>query len=1193
MMFLNMLTFELRYFIRQPSFYVTALIFFLVAFFASSSDNVLIGGSNVNVNSPFSILMLVSILLQFAIFLVVNFVAGSAIRNDETKMSELVFSKPFKPLMYQLGRFLGAYCVVALIFAFVPLGIYLGSGFGLLVGWLDPELVGANKLHYYLTAYFYMALPSLFVLAAIFNGVATYFRSMMAVYLTAVAFLIAYSTVSVYFDDLAFRWIVGYADPFASGTLLDITRYWTASDKNTQTLELTEVLLFNRLLWIALAIVIFFASGKLSSRIVTKREKQQLAASNFTKQKTAALIASAKNHKASTSSFKQQLLLRCIFEFKQVILSAPFLILGIITLAVLVVPLLAPIGWYGTVNWPVTQNMVSIIQNAIGLLITIVIVYYSAELVWRERNSGMGDIVDSFPVHNSVFWVSKLLALVSVIGLLYVFSMVLTITVQLIKGQFNLELGQYLFRLGYFSFLPFVMLAILAFFLQIVSANKYIGMGLFGLYYLVSMVLSSYGFSHKMYHFAQSSPAPYSDINGYGHYLTGVAWYTLYWGGLSVVLAAMGLALWHRGPSQSLRNRVAQLTYNLGRKGQVISVFGLVVFVAAGTQIYYNTRVLNDFYTKDQLENLQVEYEQKFVQYKDDPLPIITDVDLNVAIYPQQRKMLATANVLITNTSDQAIKRFLVSKPDHSPQWSVKIAGGEIAAQLPDYNSAWFEFTQPLMPGEVRKGEISVERSHLGFVNSNTDTKLVENGTFIDNWRLFPHIGYNSSYQLTNKHERRKHGLPELQRANKLDDTQYYQQSLFGANGGFINFAATITTDESQFAIAPGYLKSETVTGGRRTFRYEMDSPIVNFYAILSARLESKKITHNGVNVEVYYHQDHAWNVDRMIESVTDSIDYFSAQFGPYQHKQMRIIEFPGYESFAQSFANTVPYSEQIGFITDNRDSSKIDVPYYVTAHEVAHQWWGHQIIGANVQGAAVLSETLSQYSAMMVLKKKYGEQKLRKFLKYELDRYLEGRTVEAYQEMPLYKVETQAYIYYQKGSVVMMAMHDLFGEERLNRILTEFVSDFKYQSNPYPTTLDLLSYLKRDATSAEQAFIDDQFMYITLYELTMKEAKVSDKANSDGLYTVTLTVEAAKNRANGQGEETEQPLDEMIDIALFNDDPENLLAEDFVIYSQKHRLVTGTNTIELKVKEKPLFAGVDPFVKLIDKDSVDNLAKF
>ena len=174
-----------------------------------------------------------------------------------------------------------------------------------------------------------------------------------------------------------------------------------------------------------------------------------------------------------------------------------------------------------------------------------------------------------------------------------------------------------------------------------------------------------------------------------------------------------------------------------------------------------------------------------------------------------------------------------------------------------------------------------------------------------------------------------------------------------------------------------------------------------------------------------------------------------------------------------------------------------------------------------------------------------------------------------------------------------MMAIYDRLGEKRLNAALKAFLNEFRYQSTPYPTTLDLLSYLKQDATQAEQNFIDDQFKYITLYELEMKEVSISDEADSDGFYSVTLNVEAVKQRADGQGEETEQPLDELIDIVLFSDDPENLLAEDFVIYSQKHQIVTGTNIIELKVKEKPLFAGVDPYVKLVDKDNVNNLAKF
>lgn len=1192
-MFFNMLAFELRYFMRQPSFYVTSLIFFFMAFFISSSSKFPLGGANVHMNSPFSIMLLTVTFCTFAMFLVVNFVASSAIRNSESKMDELVFSKPVNPVPYQAGRFFGSYLVVLIVFLSVPLGVFLGSQFGLLVGWLDGELIGPNKLMYYAAPYLYLAVPSLLVLSAIFNSVAVYFKTMMSVYVAAVVIFIAYQIAGVYFDDLAFRNIVVYADPFGSGSLIDLTRYWTVNDKNTEVLTLTGDLLVNRILWVAISVAMFFGLGKLSNRIVTKKQKKQFKVSAFVQNKQAALINSAKNYKSAGVSTKSQLIMRSIFELKQVIFSAPFMILAGVSIVTLMIPLFAPIGAYGTTNWPLTQNMVNVISGISGLFLFVIIAFYSAELVWRERQSGMGDIVDSFPVHNSVFWVSKILALIAAISGLFLVGMILTITVQLFKGQFNLELGQYLFRIVYLSILPLIMLTVLAFFLQIISPNKYVGMGLFILYYIVQTVMGSYGFEHHMHHFSQSSSVPYSDINGYGHFLQGAHWYTLYWGALSLVLAIVGFALWHRGPSQTLRTRLSMLRYNMSLKGQAVAVISALVFVGAGYNIYNNTRVLNEFTTSDEFQDKQISYEQQFAQYKDLALPMVTDVDLTVDVYPKKRALSAVAKIKFTNTSKEPITRVLITSPQHAKSWDVAMAGGKIVEKLPAFYSAWFEFEQPLMPNEVREGQLSVTRDHTAFTDKDSDTQLVANGTFINNWELLPSFGYNRGLQVADKFERRKHDLPELERAHKLEDSQYYTQSDLGAANGFINFKATVTTDESQFAITPGYLQSESVKEGRRTFVYEMDAPILNFYAVLSAELESKKVEHNGVNVEVYYHKDHAWNVDRMIESVQDSIDYFTQAFGPYQHKQLRIIEFPKYRSFAQSFANTVPYSESMGFITDLRDESKVDYPYYVTAHEVAHQWWGHQVSAANVEGSAVISETLSQYSALMVLEKRFGAEKLRKFLKYELDRYLIGRTGEAFEEMPLYKTQSQQYLHYNKGSVVMMAIYDRLGEKRLNNALKAFLNEFQYQSTPYPTTLDLLSYLKRDATQAEQRFIDDQFKYITLYELEMKDVSVTDSVDREGFYTVTLSVEAVKQRADGQGEETEQPLDELVDIALFSDDPENLLAEDFVIYSKKHQIVSGTNTIELKVKEKPLFAGVDPYIKLVDKDSKNNLAKF
>ncbi|MEI8642243.1 hypothetical protein P4S68_19090 [Pseudoalteromonas sp. Hal099] len=153
-MFFNMLAFELRYFVRQPSFYVTSLIFFFMAFFISSSSKFPLGGANVHMNSPYTIMLLTVTFCTLAMFLVVNFVASSAVRNSETKMDELVFSKPVNPLAYQSGRFFGAYLVVLVVFLTVPLGVFLGTQFGLLVGWLDSELVGPNKFIYYAAPFY-------------------------------------------------------------------------------------------------------------------------------------------------------------------------------------------------------------------------------------------------------------------------------------------------------------------------------------------------------------------------------------------------------------------------------------------------------------------------------------------------------------------------------------------------------------------------------------------------------------------------------------------------------------------------------------------------------------------------------------------------------------------------------------------------------------------------------------------------------------------------------------------------------------------------------------------------------------------------------------------------------------------------------------------------------------------------------
>jgi len=1184
-MFTQMLGFEWRYFTRQPSFIVTCLVFFLLPFLAITIDQVQIGsGGNVLFNSPFAVTQIMLILSIFAMFMVVNFVAGTATRNYTSLMSEIIYTKPINAFSYNLGRFLGAYLICLTVFAMVPLGILIGS----LMPWVDGERIGPNSLMMYLQPFLIFSTTTIFIFSALFYGATNLFKSVMAGYICALGLFILYVVAGQVFGEPEQRTIRALLDPFGLNSFREYTRYWTAFEKNSLLPVFEGAILQNRLLWLTVGGFILLTTGGLFKSLnlatikVRKRSKKEKidvipANSNI------AIKASANNGFA-------QFMLRTKFEIKQVLLSPAFPVLLLFSAFQLIASFFNINGIYGAPNWPLTQTLVQIIVGAFGLMTIIVITYYTAEVVWREKTVGMGDIIDSMPVPNVTFWLSKLLAVMLVIVSLHFIGLVVAIIKQLLSGYENIEFGQYLISLLYFAVLPFCLTVVLAFLIQVLSPNKYVGMLIFVGYIFISIVFPQIGIEHNMFNFGAAPVLQYSDLNGYGWFIQTQSWYMLYWAALSVVLGVMSYGMWQRGPHASLRQRFSLLSYQLGNQGKSIAMAAMLIFLMTGGYIHYNTKVLNKFYGQQESLNTQADYEKDYVAFRDAPMPSVVGIDATIDIFPEERRIEASAAITLINRTDQSIDRFLVNIPRFTKDFDIVISGGKLGEINTQYNLAWFEFTQPMVPSEERAGQVKVTRTHQGFKDRGEDNTLVKNGTFINNFELFPSFGFNESYLIRDQHERRKRDLEPLQRAYKLEDTSRYTESFFGRGVEFIDFSATVSTSGDQFAIVPGYLQKEWQQDGRNYYRYEMDAPMVNFFSVMSANLEKRTVEHDGINIEVYYHKNHHWNVDRMIESSQDSLDYFQQVFGPYQHQQLRIIEFPGYRSFAQSFANTVPYSESIGFISDLRNPEDIDPVYYVTAHEVAHQWWGHQLNAANVQGSAILSETLSQYSALMVMKKKYGETRLRKFLTYELDSYLRGRSTERIEEMPLLRSENQQYIHYRKGSVVMMALVNKLGEERLNQALQALLNEYQFREDLYPTTLDLVRHLDKVSNEVEQAYIKDLFEQITIYDLRAKE--VVKEELEEGKTKVTLTVSAQQFSADGKGKEIEQPFTQEVEIALFSEDPNDFAIENKIIYQGLHAIKSGDTVIELIVNEMPNYAGIDPFVRFIDRDTGNNIIK-
>jgi hypothetical protein len=524
-------------------------------------------------------------------------------------------------------------------------------------------------------------------------------------------------------------------------------------------------------------------------------------------------------------------------------------------------------------------------------------------------------------------------------------------------------------------------------------------------------------------------------MNGYGHFIGPFVLFKIYWGAFAILLALVANALWVRGTETLLKWRVKVARTQFSRSSGLVSVMAILIFLTSGGFIFYNTNILNEYSSGKDDQKEQADYEKTYKKYDGIPQPRIVASNLNVDIFPEERKVRLKGYFWLKNKTKVAIDSIHLNTNSELDikQLSLSRSYKDV---LRDEKQGYYIFRlgQPLQPGDSVKLLMDFKYESKGFQNEGSNTNIVYNGTFFNSHYL-PSVGYNTGAELTDEDTRKEYGLKPKDRMASVYDTTAYGNTYIANDSDWIRFEATVSTTPTQIAIAPGYLQKEWMENGRRYFHYKMDSPILNFYSFLSADYQVKKDKWNGVAIEVYYHKGHEYNIGRMIKSVKASLDYYTKNFGPYQHRQVRILEFPGYESFAQSFPNTIPFSESIGFIADidDTDEEDVDYPFYVTAHEVAHQWWAHQVIGADVQGGTLLSETMSQYSALMVMKKAYGADRMQKFLRYEMDKYLSGRTHESIKEQPLYKVENQQYIHYRKGSVIMYALADYLGEDRLN----------------------------------------------------------------------------------------------------------------------------------------------------------------
>jgi hypothetical protein len=758
---------------------------------------------------------------------------------------------------------------------------------------------------------------------------------------------------------------------------------------------------------------------------------------------------------------------------------------------------------------------------------------------------------------------------------------------QAVMGYFNFEIDLYIKGLYGINMIDYILLCFLAFIIHTVVNNKYMGHFVMILYYLFSSFMGGLGLEHNLYDFGSDPGIMYSDMNAYGHFVWPFITYKAYWFSFAIILAILSNLLWVRGNDSNLAKRVQLLKQRLTSSTKISLTIMLIVFIGLGSFIFYNTNILNEYSTSKERLMESVNYEKKYKKYQNRIQPRVVEMFMNVDIFPNKRDASFKGYYVITNKSNHPIDSVFVNysggvdfnKFEFEKPFEVVLDDEEL-----DFRICKFE--TPLMPGDSIKVNIEIELISRGFRNRGSNTRLLGNGTFLTT-SLLPNFGYLEAVEITNEKKRKKYELPEKQLIAHIDDTLALQNTYISNDGDWIKFETIVSTVPGQIAIAPGYLEREWEENGRKYYHYKMDNKILNFAAWLSADYEKLEDNWNGIDLAVYYHKGHEYNIDDMMKAMKMSLEYYSENFSPFQYKQLRVFEFPRFSSFAQSFPNMIPFSESIGFIANIEDED-VNYPFWITAHEVAHQWWAHQVIGANVEGATVTSEILCQYSSMQIIEKEYGIEKIRDFIKYEMDSYLTGRSAESHYEPPLlYLRPSQGYLHYNKGSLVMYALKDYIGEENINKALKKFVTDYAFQEAPFVTSLEFIEYIKEVTPDSLQYVIHDMFETITLYE--NKISDVDYEKLDNGKYKVNFSVECQKFRADSLGREEEIPINDYIDIAIFSKEANDSTKKETEIFLQKFKIEENKRDFEFVIDHKPNKVGIDPYFKLIDRHRDDN----
>ncbi|MDP5213370.1 hypothetical protein ORJ66_09990 [Pseudoalteromonas tunicata] len=1025
--------YEVNYRLRSTATWACLILLILMGYremLGGEWDSLMQSG-RVARNSPYAIYYIFMYYTFWAATVGSALVIPTLLRDLTSGSASFLYSFNLNSKSYFIGKYLACLSIVFMVMLSVVIAMltlpYLS---GLLSIYPDSDFITTPWSHL-LHGIVLWILPMSIVYTAVpfsltaLTGKATPAYAMMMICIGLFVLITAF-----YGDGAPQAFWLQVVDPLGKVTIESQIFYWTAEQRMHSFLALEGAFLYNRLLYLSLALgLLIFAYLKFDlihfqNKTKIKKAVNKAQGHHATTPYQHAIQEKMKIADISHLAYWLRLCFRLAAEKATTVVLNKAFCFSMLTLILMLViaglsyklPALA-----GTATpLPSSELLLPALTYPCLIFTMLAAAFFVVDMCNKDHQVNTAQLVAACPIPtwvNSSCYIIAAAFIAFALTLIPVFSV---LCVQVLQGYLDINWANLL----HVTLLVIAPLMLAYSFIAVICyglvQHKIIAQILAVLLCISPAILHETGtVENYLYLWAWPSVPQLSTIVSSEQFIARDAHFAVYWLSLYVALLIFVTWLWPRGVVSPWLIRIKSLGTKMTLTSFTLFVAFFCLFLWQGQFIYQQVVVNGEHRSVPAQFEQQLDYEQKYKAHQTTAQPHITHAELDITIIPAQRSAQVSGKLLLDNIKTRTL---LINKPHASSMQDIQLdnltANKVVADDLNEVVVASFNNLPQNRPAKL---SYTLNTQYLGFHNESGHYlgKITANSSYLDK-AFWPSIGFDYNRTIQDKVMRQRVKLPPA--------TAFTQHSSHYAahDARLTTYQLNIKVPDSHYAVAPGERQAIKQQDGQSLFSYTMNTPSTWNPAVVTghfAMLQTKVNINTDVapKIEVFYHSQHKEMAQFIAEATNIALNKAISIWGEFPYPTARIAPIPENSVAAKVSGNLILLPEQQIWQLDLSKANSRDWIKYVIGEAIAKSYFESVLITDN-PGYPLITEGIPTWFAFTQMPISTLSQV--DILSRITDQYLLLRTSESGEEKPIEELTDELYATSKAKLNVLSAQH-------------------------------------------------------------------------------------------------------------------------------------------------------------------------